>query len=219
MNERNAFSLPGLPLVLAFFVIAFANVAWLVDIARHRPAEPLAIAAVIVIFVLLFVATIGFFQVQPNQGAVLQLFGNYSGTVREAGLRQALLDLVAQVLGDFVAVAAQRGRARVVRVVGVARGGLAQRRLGLDVDEVLVVVDLEHGFGGVHHLPHHHGADFDRAAVQVVDLELAAFEVAHAQADLLGRIEGVVPAQALSFTVPTYLPNRLCTAAWLGSTM
>ncbi|MEO6689165.1 MAG: SPFH domain-containing protein, partial [Dokdonella sp.] len=29
----------------------------------------------------------GFFQVQPNQGQVLQLFGRYSGTVRDEGLR------------------------------------------------------------------------------------------------------------------------------------
>ena len=89
MNERNAHSLPGLPVLLAFFVVAIANVAWLVDIVRHRPAEAWAITVVIVIFVLLFLAMIGLFQVQPNQGVVLQLFGSYSGTVREPGLRWA----------------------------------------------------------------------------------------------------------------------------------
>ena len=89
MNERNAHSLPGLPVLLAFFVVAIANVAWLIDIVRHRPAEAWAITVVIVIFVLLFLAMIGLFQVQPNQGVVLQLFGSYSGTVREPGLRWA----------------------------------------------------------------------------------------------------------------------------------
>ncbi len=29
----------------------------------------------------------GFFQVAPNEGQVLQLFGEYAGTVREEGLR------------------------------------------------------------------------------------------------------------------------------------
>jgi len=91
MNERNAHSLPGVLLVLLFLAIAIAvaNGAWLVDIVRHRPAGPLAIAVVIIIFAVLSVASIGFFQVQPNQGVVLQLFGIYSGTVREAGLRWA----------------------------------------------------------------------------------------------------------------------------------
>ena len=39
------------------------------------------------VFVLLAFLSKGFFQVQPNQGQVLQLFGRYSGTVRDEGLR------------------------------------------------------------------------------------------------------------------------------------
>ncbi|RDJ93406.1 DUF808 family protein, partial [Lacticaseibacillus rhamnosus] len=40
----------------------------------------------LVLAVLLF-CTGGFFPVQPHQGQVLQLFGHYAGTVRDAGLR------------------------------------------------------------------------------------------------------------------------------------
>jgi len=44
------------------------------------------VPAALVMAALLF-ATAGFFQVQPNQGQVLQLFGHYAGTVRDEGLR------------------------------------------------------------------------------------------------------------------------------------
>ena len=61
----------------------------------------------------------------------------------------------------------------------------AHRRFRLDVDETLVVVDVVDGFGGVYYLPDDDRGDLDRAAVQFVDLELAALEVAHARADFL----------------------------------
>src|SRR5262245_42633209 len=48
---------------------------------------------VILISVLLgitgFILLIGLFTVAPNQAKVMQLFGNYTGTVRETGLRWA----------------------------------------------------------------------------------------------------------------------------------
>lgn len=40
--------------------------------------------------VLVFVCWFGFYMVQPNQGKVLQLFGQYAGTDRNNGLRWAL---------------------------------------------------------------------------------------------------------------------------------
>ena len=39
--------------------------------------------------VLIFLGWFGFFMVQPNEGKVLQLFGQYVGTTRSAGLRWA----------------------------------------------------------------------------------------------------------------------------------
>lgn len=85
MNERTARSLPGIPLLIAF-VAAYAIAIWLfVDGAQSRvPSGPVLGIA---LFALLSFLTKGFFQVQPNQGKVMQLFGRYIGTVRAAGLR------------------------------------------------------------------------------------------------------------------------------------
>uniref|UniRef100_A0A914YKD6 Uncharacterized protein n=1 Tax=Panagrolaimus superbus TaxID=310955 RepID=A0A914YKD6_9BILA len=114
-----------------------------------------------------------------------------------AGIGQALGQFVLQVLGDLAGMAAQGQLAILMLVVRIAGGHRAQRRFGLDVHEALVVVHVVDRFGGIDHLPDDHRGDLDRAAVQLVDLQLAALEVAHALADpALGK-EGVVPAQAV----------------------
>ena len=86
MNERNAFSLPGIP--MALFVVAawFALGYWFFDTVRsaHQPG---AVVPIAIGFVVLGFLSKGFFQVQPNQGQVMQLFGRYAGTVRDEGLR------------------------------------------------------------------------------------------------------------------------------------
>jgi hypothetical protein len=86
MNERNAFSLPGIPMALAVVVGWLAVGLWFFATIR-TPAEPTAIIPIAIAFVLLAFVSKGFFQVQPNQGQVVQLFGRYSGTVRDEGLR------------------------------------------------------------------------------------------------------------------------------------
>ena len=43
----------------------------------------------VAVLLVLFVMLAGFFMVAPNQGVVLQLFGDYKGTARDAGLRWA----------------------------------------------------------------------------------------------------------------------------------
>jgi regulator of protease activity HflC (stomatin/prohibitin superfamily) len=86
MNERNAFSLAGIPVALILIAAWLGAAAWLFEIV-HAPMQPVAAApAAIAIAVLAFLSK-GFFQVQPNQGQVMQLFGRYAGTVREEGLR------------------------------------------------------------------------------------------------------------------------------------
>src|SRR3954451_12743847 len=85
MNERNAFSLPGIPTVLVLIVAWVLLAYWSFgSIARPVPSEVVPIAPLIA--VLLFLNK-GFFQVQPNQGQVMQLFGRYAGTARDEGLR------------------------------------------------------------------------------------------------------------------------------------
>jgi len=85
MNERNAFSLPGIPMALvdiaAWLLLAF----WF--FTSVRGPEPGAIVLFGPAVALLAFLSKGFFQVQPNQGQVMQLFGRYAGTVRDEGLR------------------------------------------------------------------------------------------------------------------------------------
>jgi hypothetical protein len=76
------------------------------------------------------------------------------------------------------------------------RGQVADRGLGLHLDVVLVVVDLEHRLRAVVDAPDHHGADLDRVAALVVDLQRRGVEVAAAQRDLALAVERVGPAQA-----------------------
>lgn len=85
MNETKATSLPGIPVAL-LFVLLFLGCVALFLWGAGQGALPAIIVAVLV-FVLVAFLCKGFFQVQPNQGMVLMLFGRYVGTTRDAGLR------------------------------------------------------------------------------------------------------------------------------------
>ncbi|MEO8669725.1 MAG: SPFH domain-containing protein [Tahibacter sp.] len=85
MNERRAFSLPGIPMLLVFLVVGCGIASLFANGASQRAERDMVTA--IPLFVLLVFLLRGFFQVQPNQGQVMQLFGRYVGTVRDAGLR------------------------------------------------------------------------------------------------------------------------------------
>ena len=74
--------------VLAILVPAFlAAVGLLVVAARTRELAPTVASALLVLVLGLLFA--GFFVVNPNEAKVLQLFGHYSGSAREPGLRWA----------------------------------------------------------------------------------------------------------------------------------
>jgi hypothetical protein len=85
MNERNAFSLPGIPMALLDIALWLLLAFWL-STSVHEPSPGNIVFFGPVAAVLLFLSK-GFFQVQPNQGQVMQLFGRYAGTVRNEGLR------------------------------------------------------------------------------------------------------------------------------------
>ena len=86
MNERNAFSLPGIPMLLILLVVWLALGLWFFTALSGQP-QPSMIVPIAPTFIVLAFLNKGFFQVQPNQGQVMQLFGRYSGTVRDEGLR------------------------------------------------------------------------------------------------------------------------------------
>ncbi len=90
MNERIAFSLPGIPTFLALLVGTGATVAWLVSVIRGAPGgdpAPGQVIPIVLLLALLVFLFKGLFAVQPNVGRVMQLFGRYAGTVRAQGLR------------------------------------------------------------------------------------------------------------------------------------
>ena len=84
-QERRVAS--GLLMLLVLPLATIADFAWLLRSALAERFLPLAIA--IVALVVLVVCLSGFFVVNPNEGRVLQLFGDYKGTVKTPGLRWA----------------------------------------------------------------------------------------------------------------------------------
>lgn len=86
MNERNGFSAAGIPFVGLCFIMFLVGVALLLHLGTTSlPPWTSLIGALVMALVALMLK--GFFQVAPNEGQVLQLFGRYAGTVRLEGLR------------------------------------------------------------------------------------------------------------------------------------
>jgi len=87
IREFERKTLPGLPVLLLLIALAAADIYWFI---KSIQAEAVAsIIASIVLFVAIIIALPGLFIVNPNEAKVLQLFGRYTGTVRQPGLRYA----------------------------------------------------------------------------------------------------------------------------------
>src|SRR5512135_692090 len=84
-QERRVAS--GLAMLVVLPLATIADFAWLLRSALSAQFLPLGIA--IVALIVLVVCLTGFFVVNPNEGRVLQLFGDYHGTVKTPGLRWA----------------------------------------------------------------------------------------------------------------------------------
>ncbi|MFP7723670.1 SPFH domain-containing protein [Lysobacter sp. A3-1-A15] len=85
MKENPTRSLPGIPVLLALLLAMIAaTVVLFQGVAGDSPLTAvLAVIGGLVAFFLLF----GLYMVEPNQSAVLSLFGKYVGTVHDNGLR------------------------------------------------------------------------------------------------------------------------------------
>jgi regulator of protease activity HflC (stomatin/prohibitin superfamily) len=87
IRERELGALPGLPMALLFFVVLCGLVYTLVNsVPASSAVWIVSLSIAILLDVLMF---IGLFVVNPNEGRVLQLFGDYVGTVKRPGLRWA----------------------------------------------------------------------------------------------------------------------------------
>ncbi|AXK72375.1 SPFH domain-containing protein [Lysobacter sp. TY2-98] len=85
MKEIQARSLPGIPVLLALLVAGLADGAFFINAAAAAEPSRMVIAAVV--GALLFVCLFGLYMLEPNQSAVLSLFGRYVGSDRHNGLR------------------------------------------------------------------------------------------------------------------------------------
>ena len=85
MKENPIRSLPGIPMLLFLLAVCVAAV-WMFANAVHQQMPVLIVAAILIGTVALFCMA-GLYTVQPNQAAVISLFGKYVGTVKENGLR------------------------------------------------------------------------------------------------------------------------------------
>lgn len=90
MKEKPIRSLNGLAVLAAVVLIAgLAGLVFLLNAAGAngmRPAPMLLLGSVLVMLLALL-SLAGLYTVQPNQAAVLSLFGKYVGTVKDNGLR------------------------------------------------------------------------------------------------------------------------------------
>jgi regulator of protease activity HflC (stomatin/prohibitin superfamily) len=88
VEERPAWSLPGVPMVLLGSVLIFGAVAAAVG-ASHLSGAGRALLIVLTVLAVLFAwaAVGGLVPVSPGHARVIQLFGRYCGTVRDTGLK------------------------------------------------------------------------------------------------------------------------------------
>lgn len=87
VREQEYNGIPGLPVVVAVLAAA-GGLVWALVNGASQEEPAYIIGAGAGLLVLLFIAA-GLFMVNPNEGRVLQLFGDYKGTAREPGLRWA----------------------------------------------------------------------------------------------------------------------------------
>ncbi|HSM11421.1 MAG TPA: SPFH domain-containing protein [Lysobacter sp.] len=85
MKENPIRSLSGIPSVLALLA-ALLLAAWLFFAGIQGGSLPMVAAAVLTAVLAVF-GMAGLYMVEPNQAAVLSLFGKYVGTVKDNGLR------------------------------------------------------------------------------------------------------------------------------------
>jgi regulator of protease activity HflC (stomatin/prohibitin superfamily) len=87
IRERETRGLPGLPVILVLVVAFAACLYGLVVGAQEQSLAQILLFSLAV--VVEFFLMLGVFVVNPNEGRVLQFFGDYVGTVKVPGLRWA----------------------------------------------------------------------------------------------------------------------------------
>lgn len=86
MKEKPLASLPGIPLIVAATVV-FLAAAWAMTATATGQLPVAALVAAVLASAAGIFFLVGLYTIQPNQAAVLSLFGKYVGTVKDNGLR------------------------------------------------------------------------------------------------------------------------------------
>lgn len=85
MKENNVRSLPGIPVLLVLLAALLALALLMIQAVANQ--NILSLLAYLTTGIVSFVLLFGLYMVEPNQTAVMSLFGKYIGTVKEQGLR------------------------------------------------------------------------------------------------------------------------------------
>jgi regulator of protease activity HflC (stomatin/prohibitin superfamily) len=84
ISEKEVKSVSGIPLLLVLLLLTVVSVVAFIGIDMSKVMR---IAVLVVGVPILLIAFSGLYKVEPNQSAVLSLFGKYVGSVRTPGLR------------------------------------------------------------------------------------------------------------------------------------
>jgi regulator of protease activity HflC (stomatin/prohibitin superfamily) len=87
IREREYNGIPGLPVLFGLLLLIVALCGLLIIGSRSR--DMLVVVAAATGLVVTSLLLVGLFMVNPNEGKVLQLFGQYQGTAKVQGLRWA----------------------------------------------------------------------------------------------------------------------------------
>jgi regulator of protease activity HflC (stomatin/prohibitin superfamily) len=87
IRERERAAVSGVAIVVVLLAVMAASVYGFVMAIRAQHAPFIILS--MVVFATALLLTLGTFTVNPNEARVLQLFGDYAGTVRTPGLRWA----------------------------------------------------------------------------------------------------------------------------------
>ena len=85
MKENTVHSLPGIPVLLGLLVSMLLAVYLIIGGVNAGNVLFLVVGVLVVVGA--FLCLVGLYMVEPNQAAVLNLFGKYVGTVKDPGLR------------------------------------------------------------------------------------------------------------------------------------
>ena len=87
IRERANDGIPGLPMLFLLLVVDAGLIWMLITSIEHRSAAQVVLNALLIALTTFLFG--GLFMVNPNEGKVLQLFGEYKGTAKLQGLRWA----------------------------------------------------------------------------------------------------------------------------------